>query len=67
MTARKIKTGTVEVKVGAPTTTRHVTCPYCHTTLQGGIREDILVMKCWQCKRPFKLSNPDSWWDGVKD
>jgi len=44
----------------------NVKCPYCNTTLVG-IASYALVIKCWHCKRPFKVFNPEDIWDDYKD
>ena len=37
-----------------------VTCPYCHTCLNGwGLSRDTIVLRCWHCKRKFEIVDPD--------
>jgi len=57
----RMKTAIAEEKWGTSITI-HVMCPYCHTELVG-VANYVIAMKCWQCKKPFKVENSEDVWD----
>jgi endogenous inhibitor of DNA gyrase (YacG/DUF329 family) len=45
-----------------------VTCPHCHTTLRGmGLDENVLMLRCWQCKNIIDLRNDEKEKQRVKE
>lgn len=59
------KTNIIEIREFTETIKR-VRCPYCHTFLEH-VPRYVTAMKCWQCKKEFRIEQDSEKWEVSND